>query len=217
MSRKKVDWAKYHNRHSSKSIWVIKLSFCQNDSPMGNSFFQPYVICSRDWSPKFETGLNMIIGCTLKSIWVIKLSFCQNDSPMEETFWQKDSLITHILFELWLIMLFSPVANFAQQSLHSFTNFQIPWLFHRPDGYHCPANWICISNERLCHVFWWYASHLWHRLPANLEQFPRSNEGHYHLQSRLEQPDQSTLHSKIQCQSLLWSCFGLQSTKDQGS
>ena len=27
------------------------------------------------------------------------------------------SLITHILFELWLIMIFSPVANFAQQSL----------------------------------------------------------------------------------------------------
>ena len=29
----------------------------------------------------------------------------------------KDSLITYILFELWLIMIFSPVANFAQQSL----------------------------------------------------------------------------------------------------
>ena len=52
--RKKVDWAKYLNRHGSKSIWVIKLSFCQNDSPMGGSF------------------------------------------------WQKDSLITHILFELCL-------------------------------------------------------------------------------------------------------------------
>ena len=25
------DWAKYHDRHSSKNIWVIKLSFCQND------------------------------------------------------------------------------------------------------------------------------------------------------------------------------------------
>ena len=36
---------------------------------------------------------------------------------MGESFWQKDSLITHILFELWLIMLFRPVANFAQQSL----------------------------------------------------------------------------------------------------
>ena len=52
--QKKVDWAKYHNRHSSKSIWVVKLSFCQND-------------------------------CL-----------------MRQSFWQKDSLITHILFELCL-------------------------------------------------------------------------------------------------------------------
>ena len=37
-----------------------------------------------------------------KSICVIKLSFSQNDPPMEESFWQKDSLITHILFELCL-------------------------------------------------------------------------------------------------------------------
>ena len=36
---------------------------------------------------------------------------------MGESFWQKDSLITHTPFELWLIMIFSPVANFAQQSL----------------------------------------------------------------------------------------------------
>ena len=35
-----------------------------------------------------------------------------------KTFWQKDSLITHILFELWPIMVFRPVANFAQQSLN---------------------------------------------------------------------------------------------------
>ena len=34
------DWAKYQNRHSSKSIQVIKLSFCQNDPPMGGPFWQ---------------------------------------------------------------------------------------------------------------------------------------------------------------------------------
>ena len=38
--QKKVDWAKYHNRDSSKSIWVIKLSFCQNDSHIRESFWQ---------------------------------------------------------------------------------------------------------------------------------------------------------------------------------
>ena len=48
------------------------------------------------------------------------LSFCQNDSLMGESFWQKDSLITHILFELWLILIFSPVEKFAQQSLRGF-------------------------------------------------------------------------------------------------
>ena len=52
---KKVDLAKYHNRHSSKSIWVIKLPFGQNGPPKG------------------------------------------------ESSWQKDSLITHILFDLCLL------------------------------------------------------------------------------------------------------------------
>jgi hypothetical protein len=32
-------------------------------------------------------------------------------------FLQKNSLITYILCELWLIMIFRPVANFAQQPL----------------------------------------------------------------------------------------------------
>ena len=42
----------------------------------------------------------------------MKLLFCQNDSPIRGSFWQKDSLITHIFFELQPIMIFSPVANF---------------------------------------------------------------------------------------------------------
>ena len=32
------NWKKYHNRHSSKSIRVTKLSFCQNDPPSYNHF-----------------------------------------------------------------------------------------------------------------------------------------------------------------------------------
>ena len=36
---------------------------------------------------------------------------------MGESFWQKDSLITHTIFELWLIIIFSPVANFGQHPL----------------------------------------------------------------------------------------------------
>jgi hypothetical protein len=34
------DWAKYHNRLSSKSIRVTKLSVCQNDPPKSVSFWQ---------------------------------------------------------------------------------------------------------------------------------------------------------------------------------
>ena len=83
---------------------------------------------SRDWSPKFATWLNMIIGCSSKSIWVIKLSFCQNDSLLGESFLQNNSLVTHILFELQPIIIFSPVANFGDQSLefnyaNSFTTY----------------------------------------------------------------------------------------------
>ena len=50
---------------------------------------------TRDWSPKFATGLNMIIDCISKSIWVIKLSFCQNYPLMGESY---ISLVTHIIF-----------------------------------------------------------------------------------------------------------------------
>ena len=34
------DWAKYQNRHNSKTIRVTKLSFCQSDSPMSKSFWE---------------------------------------------------------------------------------------------------------------------------------------------------------------------------------
>ena len=57
----------------------------------------------RDWSLKFETGLNIIIGIVQKTVRVTKLFFCQNDVLLGESFWQKDSLVTLILFELCLL------------------------------------------------------------------------------------------------------------------
>ena len=48
---------------------------------------------------------------------MIKLSFSQNDPLMGESFWQNKSLVTHILFEPQPIIIFSPVANFGDQSL----------------------------------------------------------------------------------------------------
>ena len=55
-----------------------------------------------------SSGLNIIISHTSKSMWVIKLSFWKNDFRIGGSFRQKDSLITHILFELWQFMIFSP-------------------------------------------------------------------------------------------------------------
>ena len=74
----------------------------------------------RGWCIKFATGLNTKIGNGSKSLRVIKLSFCQNDPPMGESFWQKDSLITHILFELWLITLLWIVSVFLTQTFVTF-------------------------------------------------------------------------------------------------
>ena len=48
---------------------------------------------------------------------MIKLSFSQNDSSIGGSFWQKDSLITFMIFELCLFMIFSPVANFGHHPL----------------------------------------------------------------------------------------------------
>ena len=40
MSHNYLNWTKYQNRHSSKSIWVMKLFFWQNYPLMGQSFWQ---------------------------------------------------------------------------------------------------------------------------------------------------------------------------------
>jgi hypothetical protein len=37
---------------------------------------------------------------------------------IRRSFWQKDSLITHMIFELCLFMIFSPVANFRHHPLN---------------------------------------------------------------------------------------------------
>ena len=47
-----------------------------------------------------------------------RLLFYQNDSLVRGSFWHKDSLITHIVFELQPVMIFSPVANFGHHPLY---------------------------------------------------------------------------------------------------
>ena len=44
---------------------------------------------------------------------------------MGESFWQNNRLVTHILFELQPIIIFSPVANFGNQSIGSFIEYSI--------------------------------------------------------------------------------------------
>ena len=114
-----LDRGTYHNktfRHYVLGSKSVDLLICQ-------SWNFGFWILRRGWCPKFATGLNIIIRHSSKSIWVTNLLFCQNDSPIRKSFWQKDSLITHILFELWLIMIFSPVPNFGQHPLHTLLIF----------------------------------------------------------------------------------------------
>ena len=84
---------------------------------------------------KTVTIHSSVISHNSKSIWVIKLAYCQNGPPMGESFWKKDSLITHILFELWLITLLWIVTVFLKQTLQlwSYTDMRngilLPTLF----------------------------------------------------------------------------------------
>ena len=52
---------------------------------------------------KFATRLNIKIGIAQKVYeFTMKLFFCQNSPLVGQSFWQKNSFITHILFELCL-------------------------------------------------------------------------------------------------------------------
>ena len=104
----------------------------------------------RDWLPKFATGQNMIIGCSSKSIWLTRLLFCQNGSPMRGSFWQKKSFITHILFEIQPIIIFSPVANFDNQSIWNFVAipsicFRGPWTIRELQMQNRVESGICAN------------------------------------------------------------------------
>ena len=72
--------AEHENRHSSKSIWVIKVSFCQNDPPIGELFWQKASLITHTL---FELCLRILIFSPVKIIMrqplylsrYIKLSF----------------------------------------------------------------------------------------------------------------------------------------------
>ena len=79
---------------------------------------------------------------------------------MSESIWQKNSLVTHIFFDLCLFQHFSPVANFAQQSIAvtqpffldciaSKTNFTYTYTLH----FFIPA-----EAEKGCYDSWKWQS-----------------------------------------------------------
>ena len=80
-----------------------------------------WIVSSRDWSPKFATGVYMIISCNSKSIWVIKLYFCWNNSLMGESFWQNNSPVTHKIFEL------QPLSYLSQSQILVISLYLLSW------------------------------------------------------------------------------------------
>ena len=79
----------------------------------------PRRIGSRGWCIKFATGLNTKIDIVQKVYKWSSCPFAKMILPKRGSFWQKDSLITHILFELCLIMIVCPVANLMHHPLAS--------------------------------------------------------------------------------------------------
>ena len=96
-----------------QNIFYTSISFNINYKHPTFYFLDNLQYCKlrRDWSPKFEIGLNIVYS----------LSFCLNDPPRITSFWQRNSLVTHIFFDLCLLYViyvtFSPVAKFGDQPL----------------------------------------------------------------------------------------------------
>ena len=89
--------------HGPHIFWVITLKSVHSILPSTQFYSDIYQYVHRGWCPKFATWLNIISRHSSKSIWVTNLIFCQNDSQIRRSSRQKDSLITHILFELYLL------------------------------------------------------------------------------------------------------------------
>ena len=118
-------WISWHNFECSRLHALINYS-------LSHSFFASKLLLKntssyicRGWCPKFATGLNIIIIAIVQKVceWS-SCPFSKLISYIGESFWQNNRLVTHILFELWLIMIFSPVANFGQHPLQVKVNRQ---------------------------------------------------------------------------------------------
>ena len=81
-----------------------------------------------------------------KSIRMTKLIFCQNGVLLGRSFWPKDSLVTLILFELWLLW------YLAQSQIHRITLYILTKYF--TNFYHFAHHFSKISTYLSERKFW---------------------------------------------------------------
>ena len=83
--------------HQVRKLFKFSFPLCNENL---NSFLTRWGNYSRRGNYSRE---ETIWGNTVvQKVWVTKLVFCINDSPIGGSFWKKDSLITHIIFDLCL-------------------------------------------------------------------------------------------------------------------
>ena len=89
--------------NSQKGFWLPLINFKVSTNDMFNNHlirlsFQNFLTWG--WSPKFATGLNVVISIEQK---IYEWPDCSFVKMMYSSFWQKESLPTLILFELCLL------------------------------------------------------------------------------------------------------------------
>ena len=101
VSRNYLDWAKYQNRHSSKSVWVMKLFFWQNDCPIRGEFWQKNSFITHIL---FELCLFWYLAQStylwdtlyIYNIFKRKLNLCQKTSNFVSLYWKLDNPYYHV-------------------------------------------------------------------------------------------------------------------------
>ena len=90
--------AKYPN-----TIWALLLNKWTVFWWSIQSYWNNFGPIGKRWWGEFETRQDIIICHSSTSIRVTKMLFCQNGVLLGRSFWPKDSLVTLLLFELWLL------------------------------------------------------------------------------------------------------------------
>ena len=82
----------------------MKCSYCKDIlKNFSKRIVAPVDNIHKGWCDEFKTRLDIIICHSSTSLRVTKMLFCQNGVLLGRSFWPKDSLVTLLLFELWLL------------------------------------------------------------------------------------------------------------------